>query len=206
MGADKNRRGYKQDRHVRLFNFMTDSPAWLDLSGNAVKLLVHLCKFENGCNNGDIFLSERDGALAIGVSKRTAGKLFDELEAHGFIAATAKGHFVVKRGPATQWRLTWLPWPSAKAGPTNDWRSWRPKEKSGAQLLQGTGEKIAPVATVGRSTGEEIAPVIANGNDPTGAKIDPHTIAIGDALNARFRLLGIDPQNYRGRPAAAAGR
>lgn len=202
MGADRNRRAYKQDRHVRLFNFMTDSAAWLDLSGNAVKLICHLSKFENGSNNGDLFLSEREAATGIGVSKRTAGKLFDELESHGFIAATAKGHFVVKHGPATQWRLTWLPCPATKQGPTNEWRNWKPEEKTRAQLLHDTGEGIAPVATVHRTVGEEIAPAKANSADPMGAKSDPHTIAIGDAFSARLKSFNLDPDFLAGRSAA----
>lgn len=189
---------------MRLFNFMTDSAAWLDLSGNAVKLLVHLAKFENGSNNGEIFLSERDAALAIGVSKRTAGKVFDELETHGFIAVMVKGHFVVKHGPATQWRLTWLPF--GKLGPTNEWRSWKPpKEKSRAQLLHVTGEEIAPATTDHRTAGEEIAPVSPVSTAPMGAKINPHTIAIGDRSDDRSNPSSLDPHFAAGRSAARHG-
>ena len=181
MGIDKNRRGYLQERHVRLFLFMLKSPAWLDLSGNAVKLLVHLASWEKGDNNGEIYLSERSAATGIGVSKRTAGKLFDELEEHGFIVPTAKGHFAVKRGPATQWRLTWIAWPAAQKGPTNEWRKWSPvKEKSRVQFLTDTGKEIAPVIPVRRETGVAIAPVSADYPDLEGAKSNPHTIAIGE--------------------------
>lgn len=173
----------RESRHVRLYGFMTSSPAWLDLSGNAVKLLVYLATYDNGTNNGLIFLSERLAAEGIGLSKRTAGKLFDELEAHGFIAPTAKGYFTLKRGPATQWRLTWLPW--ANKAPTNEWRAWQPEEKSRAQLLHDMGEEIAPVTTVHRTTGEEIAPVEAIPTNPMGAISDPHKVAIGGTRAVR---------------------
>lgn len=187
----------RESRHVRLYGFMTSSAAWADLSGNAVKLLVHLAAFDNGTNNGLIFLSERMAAEGIGVSKRTVGKLFDELEEHGFIAATAKGYFTVKRGPATQWRLTWLAW--ANKAPTNEWRSWQPKGKSRAQLLHDPGEEIAPVPTVHLATGEEIAPVGSNSNQPMDAKFRPHTVAIEDTR----AFGGGNATNFTGRPPAA---
>jgi hypothetical protein len=172
----------RESRHVRLYGFMTSSAAWLDLSGNAVKLLIHLATFENGTNNGLIFLSERMAAEGIGVSKRTAGKLFDELERHGLIAPTAKGYFKVKRGPATQWRLTWLTW--AGKAPTNEWRAWQPEKKSRAQFLRDMGAEIAPVPTVHRTKGAEVAPVTSKSGDPTGAISNPHTGAIGGTRGA----------------------
>lgn len=171
-----NAKGRSRDSsHVRLFHFMTGSAAWADLSGNAVKLLVHLARFETGANNGELFLSERMAAEGIGVAKRTAAKLFDELEDHGFIAPTAKGYFSTQRA-ATQWRLTWVPWAGKAA--TNEWRSWRPKEKSRGQLLHVPGAEIAPETTVRRTTGAEIAPVEAVAAQASGAKIDPQSIAI----------------------------
>jgi hypothetical protein len=180
MGKDKLRRGARYDRHVRLYAWLTNSPAWKDLSGNAVKLLVYLASFETGTNNGDLFMSERMAADGIGVSKRTAHRLFDELEEHGFIRATAKGYFSIKRGPATQWRLTWQSWPAASQGPTNEWRAWKPAEQiARVQRIPRTGDKSAPTATVHRAMGAISTPVSRQIAESAGARSDPHTIAIG---------------------------
>jgi hypothetical protein len=201
MGKDKLRRAYRNERHVRLYRYMTSSEAWHDLSGNAVKLLVFLATWEDGENNGEIFMSERMAADGIGVSKRTAGKLFDELEQHGFIAPTAKGYFSRQRA-ATCWRLTWLTWPARSSGPTNEWRSWRPDEqKSQAQLLNDTGAGVAPEASVRRTTGEDIAPVAAGEVQPPGAESSPHSIAIGDGQRTRPQTVNQTPKI---RAAAAA--
>jgi hypothetical protein len=197
VGRKINQKGRSREpRHVRLYAYMTSSAAWLDLSGNAVKLLVFLAAWEDGTNNGEFFMSWRDAAAGIGVSKRTAGKLFDELEAHGFIVPIAKGYFTVKHGPATKWRLTWVPW--ASRGPTNEWRAWKPEENSRAQLLHETGAKITPITTARRTTGAEIAPVTRHSAETAGAESNPHSVAIGE-VNAAPRFQANSPfQNPSG--------
>jgi DNA-binding transcriptional MocR family regulator len=101
-----------------------DSPAWIDLGGTAAKLLLYLARLHNGTNNGDLFLAERAAADAIGVRRGAAAAAFDELEAHGFIAATQRGAFTVKVKLATSWRLTFHP--TERAPATHDYRDWRP--------------------------------------------------------------------------------
>jgi hypothetical protein len=180
MGRDKLKRRFADDPHVRVYTRLVNSPAWVDLSGNAVKLLVYLASFEKGTNNGELFMSERMAADGIGVAKRTAHRLFDELEDHGFIRPTAKGYFSVKRGRATQWRLTWQSWPSASKGPTNEWRDWKPQEQdSRVQTFPATGAKIAPIKTVRRAASVKNAPVRPDSTESLGANSAPHTIAIG---------------------------
>lgn len=51
---------------VMIYHSLTASPAWLDLSGNAVKLLVHMVKLSNGINNGEIVLSAAALSITIG--------------------------------------------------------------------------------------------------------------------------------------------
>lgn len=195
----------RESRHVRLYLHMLHSAAWLSLSGNAVKLLVYLASWEDGSNNGEIFMSERMAAEGIGVAKRTAGKLFDELELRGFIEPTAKGYFSVKRGPATRWRLTWLSWPAASKGPTNEWHNWKPDEQnSRAQLLHVTGAEIAPRSSAHRTTGAEIAPVEAEKAKSLGAIIAPHTVAIGSPILGTHFSDDFAPENTGG-PIATAG-
>lgn len=108
---------------VMLDHRLLDSPAWLDLGGTAAKLLLHLARLYNGSNNGDLSLGERTAADAIGVGRGAAAAAFDELEGHGFIAATRRGAFQVKVRLATSWRLTFHPTSTGPA--THDYRGWR---------------------------------------------------------------------------------
>ncbi|WP_022684597.1 helix-turn-helix domain-containing protein [Sphingobium bisphenolivorans] len=149
-GAKNTRRGH-EPRHIRLYHSMTGCAAWRDLSGNAVKLLVAMMRLEHGNNNGDLFMSARHAAELIDVSKNTAHKLLVELEEHGFIRPVDRGFFQVKGGPATSWRLTWLPWPG-HGGPTREFEKWEPSgNKTRSQKL------IAAVPEIG--TLKETSPV-----------------------------------------------
>ena len=161
------------------------SPAWRDLTGNAVKLVLHLMMLSQGNNGwghkeeqGELFLSERDAASAIGVSRNTASKAFSELIAHGFLRPVRRGHFHVKLKIATVWRLTFQPYPRAHQGPTNEWRNWRPEEKSRAQELNGSGSKSGHCGDADAFTGAETGPVKMGiaGNPPShvGSIIAPH--------------------------------
>jgi hypothetical protein len=211
MGKPNGTGRSKDSRHVRLYAWLTNKPAWQALSGNAVKLLIYLATWEDGSNNGDLFMSERMAAAGIGVSKRTAGKLFDELEAHGFIRAVEKGYFSVKRGPATRWRLTWLSWPAASKPPSHEYREWKPTEQNRrAQKLHATGAEIAPMETAHRSTEAITSPM--KGGDPqkcvkpTGAIIAPHSVATEEG-EAGVDIRGQnDPEIAVGPIAAIDGR
>lgn len=121
------------------------------VSGNAVKLLLHLVKLSQGNNGwghggegGELFLAEREAARAIGVSRNTASRAFAELVEHGFLRVVSAGHFQVKVKRATTWRLTFQPYPRRHQGPTNEYRQWQPEQKSRAQNLTGTGAKTGP--------------------------------------------------------------
>jgi len=143
MGKINAKGRSKYARHVRLYHSMIATPAWQDLSGLAVKLLVLLASMDNGENNGALFLSVRDAAKALKVAPNTAHRAFEDLRSHGFIAAVDVGHFHVKVRVATTWRLTWAPWPG-RGGPTNDFMRW-PKAESRSQNLNGTVAKIETV-------------------------------------------------------------
>ena len=135
MGKRRGRRS--SGAFVMVDHFLMKSPAWQDLSGNAVKLLMHLMMLSQGNNGwghkdqqGQLFLSEREAASAIGVARNTASRAFDELIEHGFLCAVQQGHFHVKVRIATTWRLTFQPSPRRHQGPTNEWRQWRPGKKN----------------------------------------------------------------------------
>ena len=109
-------------RHVALFHWMLESPAWQSLKPPARALLIEIWQRHTGYNNGAISLSHREAAERLHVGHNTPLNLFHELEEKGFIVAVERGHFQMKGGPATTWRLTAL-----KCGnepPTKDFMRW----------------------------------------------------------------------------------
>lgn len=150
---------------IMVLNSMIKSPSWRDLSGNAVKLVLHLAMLGQGNNgwghkdeHGELYLSEREAAAAIGVSRNTASRAFAELVAHGFLRPVRLGHFAVKLKIATVWRLTFQPYPRSHQGPTNEWRDWSPEQNSRAQNLKSTGAKIGHCFNTQPIAGAEIDP------------------------------------------------
>lgn len=196
-----------------------ESAAWLDLSGVGVKLLLHLMKLSEGNNGwghkdepGQLFLGEREAAAAIGVSRNTVSRAFDELIDHGFVRVVRAGHFDVKIKLATVWRLTFQPYPRAHQGPTNEWRDWKPAEKkSRAQKSNGSGSKIGHNSENDAITGAETEPdKNKNGGNPpipVGSKTAPHLdvpkgVLSPEALK-RSKSLDLDP-SFRGGPTMSA--
>lgn len=158
--ANPKGRSVGEARHTRLPHNMTGSPAWLDLSGAAVKLLIALQRLDRGGDNGALFMSARKASDETGLSRNTVQKAFRELEEHGFIAAVDRGHFQVKGGPATSWRLTFVATPAQSRPPTHDWLRWVPDgNKTRAQKLTRTGAKIGLLAGNAQSAGSNIAPM-----------------------------------------------
>ncbi|GBH29686.1 helix-turn-helix domain-containing protein [Sphingobium xenophagum] len=152
-GKKISRRGH-EPRHIRLYHSITGCDAWRDLTGNAIKVLIALLRFDKGGDNGELFMSVRTAAQETGLSENTAWKALVELEDHGFIAAMERGHFKRKRGPATRWRYTWQPAPGSP--PTRDFEKWAGNgNKSRSQNLNGTVAKIATVL-------ETDCPTVAN--------------------------------------------
>jgi hypothetical protein len=184
-------------------NSMMDSAAWRDLSGTGVKLLLHLMRLSEGNNGfghkdepGELFLAEREAAEAIGVSRNTVSKAFDELIGHGFLRVVRQGHFQVKVRLATVWRLTFQPYPRAHQGPTNEFLKWRPEQNSRDQNLTGTGSNFGHNSGNQAITGAETDPVkIRNGRKPpnlVGSISDPHLDIPGGGI-AREPAEALNP-------------
>ncbi len=171
---DPKGRSKGEKRHIRLYHDFTDCPAWRDLSGNAIKLLVALMRLDKGGDNGALFMSVRDAAAAIGVTTNTASKLFRELEEHGFISATQRGHFKVKTRLATTWRLTWIGAPGRT--PSRDFDRWQPPadgNKSRSQKLRATVPIITSVAGNEPTT----VPIITTVPTETSQVSNPPTVS-----------------------------
>ena len=196
-------------KHVRLYNGMMASEAWRALSGNAVKLLVYVASYEGPTQpNGSIYCSARHGAAGIGVNKRTALKAFQELQEKGFLRSTAKGHFLVKGGPATAWRLTWLAWPGVMSA-TKDYENWTPeKNKTRVQKLSAVGVKNAPLCDELATAGAENTPIERsspqNSVKAIGVKSAPHSIAMQGGFSGAAPAPEFPPEIHAGQIEAAA--
>ncbi|MDR7039633.1 DNA-binding transcriptional MocR family regulator [Methylobacterium sp. BE186] len=105
--ADSKGNSKKEPQHVRLYEWLTESVAWRHLSTDARALYVLLKQKYRGMNNGRIILSVRQAAENLKISKTSAAKSFQELQALGFIEVVIRGAFNSRKdGRATEWRLT----------------------------------------------------------------------------------------------------
>lgn len=190
-----NKKGRSDAPFVMIYEFMLLSPAWLDLSGSAVKLLVELIRRSKGNNgfghskhdHGRLYLSERAAADSIGVAKNTAAKAFRELIDHGFLRTVFPGNFDVKR-KATTWRLTFQPYPHTGLGPTREWRKWTPEEKTQAKKMT----KPGAISDRGFDTGAEYEPNLAIAAKNPEPDSEPHIyICHGGSSYSRLRLAGM---------------
>ena len=156
---DARGRSKGEARHIRLPHIVTGSPAWSDLSGNAIKLLIALQRLDYGDNNGNLYFSARKASLETGLARNTVMKGFLELENHGFIGAMDRGYFQVKGGPATRWRITFRSAPFSNLPATNEWQQWKPlNDVSRAQIRTELGSQIEPNKGNTSETSVKIAP------------------------------------------------
>jgi hypothetical protein len=195
---------------------MQRSPAWLAASGTAVKLLLHLMMLSKGNNGfgddkrdrGRLFLSERQAAKLIGVTKNTAARALRELIDLGFLRVMEKGHYDVK-GVATTWRLTFQPYPHGSMAPTNEWRRWG-EQNAQAQKLTGIGSETDQPTHSHVIIGSEVDPISPKQANSIGSITAPHIyLPQGGVLGVgsdRLKQDDLGPQNIGGRFAASGGR
>ena len=198
--ANQKGRSTAEARHTRLPHNMTGSPAWLDLSGAAVKLLIALQRLDRGGDNGALFMSARKASDETGLSRNTVQKAFRELEEHGFIAAVDRGHFQVKGGPATSWRLTFVATPAQSRPPTHDWLRWVPDgNKTRAQKLTPTGANIGLRVGNAISTGANIAPMTTETShvsiSAAGSNIAPQVVCHRQGADGAEKYARKHPEN-----------
>ncbi len=86
-----------------------DHPDYINLSGNAVKVLTELVRQYRGKNNGDLTLANSIiGNRNLG-SKSTLKRCVDELMAANLIVKTREGRFSNPGGVCTLYAITWRP-------------------------------------------------------------------------------------------------
>ena len=204
MGAKTNAKGRRDsEKHVRFYRYLW--PALLErLDGNAFKALFYMLTFEDGTNNGDIFMGARKLAEGTGVDKKTALRCLQYLDRQGYIRPEQLGYFQQKGGPATRWRFTFLP--ANGRPPTNEWRQAPAEQKSWGEKFPETGGHIPPKASAHRTTGGKSGPAEGANGQLTVGKKGTQTIAIGEGA-AAGNFQGVsDPQIADGQIAAKAAR
>jgi hypothetical protein len=99
-----NKRG--AGRFVQLPEWIMATDAWATLPPGPRALYVELKRRYNGANNGEIFLSHRDAAIAMNVHRNSVGPWFKVLEKRGFIYMTRAPHLGPSGiGRASTWAL-----------------------------------------------------------------------------------------------------
>jgi len=94
------------ERFVQLPEWLMKAPAWATMSPGPRSLYVELKRRYNGTNNGEIYLSHREAAIALHVHRNTVGPWFKELEERGFIHLTRAPHLGPSGvGRASMWAL-----------------------------------------------------------------------------------------------------
>lgn len=112
-------------KFVMIERWVQNTEAWRALKPGPRALYIELKSFFNGRNNGDLFLSHRDAAKALNVSKNTIGGYYSELVEKGFIKSTQLAHLGSEgKGEAAHWALTELPLYGRDA--TKDFARWTP--------------------------------------------------------------------------------
>lgn len=140
------------------------SPAFVDLSPLAVKVLVAIQSHWNGYNNGRLHLSTRRLHEVCGtVDNKSQARAVRELVDHGFIEITSGSDFNCKR-LAREFRLTYIAGEVGRQStpPTSEFRNWRPAER--AETIEGVsraGNKpIALVSHAGNETSARVSHAI----------------------------------------------
>jgi hypothetical protein len=149
------------ERHVRLYYWLLKSCAYRTLTPASRALLIELYALYNGANNGQLFLSVRDGAQRINVAPNTVVKAFRQLEANGFIRPAVKGGFTCKHRHATTWVLSEFEY--AGALPTKDFMRLTSEPK-----IKTRCHTDVPLVSAGKSPLTSI-----------GAEIPPH-VSVSD--------------------------
>jgi len=93
-------------RHVQLMEWFQSTEAWATMKPGPRALYVELKRRYNGSNNGGIYLSHREAACLLSVTRNTASSYFLELQRRGFIRQT-RAHCLGPSGigESSRWAL-----------------------------------------------------------------------------------------------------
>lgn len=111
----KKQLGSPSAKFAALNLYVVNSPAWRAVGTTSHSLFIILCLEWGGPrynNNGKITLSARQAAERIGVSRNTAARAFQDLQAKGFIVVTKGGSLGVEgHGRCPEYEITSIQMP-----------------------------------------------------------------------------------------------
>ncbi len=107
MPRKKNQ--YTKGGFAGIPRLVMDSSDYLNLSGNAVKLLIELCRQYRGNNNGDLTIAYSLLKHRGFNSKDTIKRASKELLAANMIVLTRTGRFTNPNGRCALYALSWQP-------------------------------------------------------------------------------------------------
>jgi hypothetical protein len=129
--AKRGRRNKNLDlSHVRLYDWLLKSPAYLSLGCQARAVLIEIARVYDGRNNGRLGMSVRMLAERCRIARGTVRVALDELEDRGFIECVQRGAFSFKAPHASEWRLTWWPCDVTGALAEKPFMRWRPEKQN----------------------------------------------------------------------------
>jgi hypothetical protein len=123
------------------------SPIYKALRPNQRRMLDEMIAlYRNLVVAGAVRFSERYAAAACSISKLTASRVLEALEALGFIDCILRGE-EKQKGRASLWRLTMFPYNGEP--PTNEFLDLRRQEQLfKAKLIRKAGSKVVPLRKV----------------------------------------------------------
>ncbi|MSP81884.1 MAG: hypothetical protein EXQ94_02865 [Alphaproteobacteria bacterium] len=190
----RNGRSKGEARHIRLYHWLTGSPAWRALKPASKVVLLDVWRRHDGKNNGRIAASSRDIRDGTGLNRRTILAALARCQELGFLTCARPASFTMKHKLAPLWEVTaepvgdqlatrrFMSWSAPDAGP-------RPaKFKTRVQKMHRRGAESAPddkaASRNGTGTGAESAPVKAPKPPLTGAESAPHIVYQGERPSA----------------------
>jgi hypothetical protein len=119
----------KDGHHVRFYDFMLNSLAYLSLSCQARAVLIEFGRVYDGSNNGRLGMSIRTLARRCGIAPGTAMVALAQLQDRGFLELVKQGAFSLKSRHASEWRVTMWPCNITGAAATTAFTNWGKNEK-----------------------------------------------------------------------------
>ena len=186
---DKTGRSKGESRHVRLYHWLMNSPAWSHLGAleRAIYLEIASRYAGEGSNNGKLPYSVREAAETFKVSPATASRALRGLEETGFIVSVTKGGFSRKVRHATEWRLTEFRCDVTGEMASKEFMSWRPTVPVVKQQMQITVPVVKPTVPVVKQYG-------ASGETIEAQKAPDGTS--GETVKAQNGPLIVSPQAH----------
>lgn len=126
----RNGRSKGDVRHVRIYHWEMDSPAFRSLSCPARCLLLEFKARYNGMNNGQIGMGVRQAARLLNRSPGHMAPVFRELQEKGFIKLKTPGTHPNGQGSANAMQSEWCLTEFGVNGQpaTKNFMSWKPAE------------------------------------------------------------------------------